>query len=76
MIRSKHKECPVCDYPFFNADEATRTQYFGTVFKKRCPNCGTFFEYSHNEKFDDYPCDSCLRKYWRDGSLPNWEPRK
>lgn len=54
MIRSKHKECPVCDYPFFNADEATRTQYFGTVFKKRCSNCGTFFEYSHNEKFDDY----------------------
>lgn len=26
--------------------------------------------------YDDYPCDSCLRRYWRDGSLPNWEPWK
>ena len=185
MIRSKRKECPVCSCPFSNADEGIMSYIGSPIFKKRCPNCGAFFSYSHNDKFDDYyfvieephqwdpfkiteklpgikkiiennpatvilwedgtktmakcqdgdvfdfekgvlicslkklignkatnellnqmekektnisakkqkqkncitcqyekinydsyPCDACLRRYWRDGSLLNWEPRK
>lgn len=54
MIRSKHKECPVCSYPFSNADEGIMPYIGLPIFKKRCHNCGAFFRYSHNDKFDDY----------------------
>lgn len=26
--------------------------------------------------YTSYPCNSCLRRYWRDGKRLNWEPRK
>ena len=54
MIRSKRKECPVCSCPFSNADEGIMSYIGSPIFKKRCPNCGAFFSYSHNDKFDDY----------------------